>query len=72
MIDKVKVVNRLLKNRRRFKNNYKRVHPTTIAYKLDRSCLCGLEVGDRFIGKTVVIQVRSAGQEVYLTITKVQ
>ena len=71
MIDKNLVVRRLINNRRRFKNNYKRLSCKTIAFSLDKSCLCGLEIGDKFLSEHLLAQVIEASEgEVYLIVTK--
>ena len=72
MIDKTKVVKRLLKNRQRFRNNYRRLADGSYAFKLDPTCLCGLEVGDRFTGENFMLQVKPNGSEMYLILSQVQ
>lgn len=71
MIDKGKVVDRLLKNRLRFKNNWRKLDTGELIYKLDPTCLCGLEVGDRFKKGNTRLQIKSSGSEVYLVLSKV-
>ena len=72
MIDKNLVVRRLINNRRRFKNNYKRLSNLTIAFSLDKNCLCGLEIGDKFRSPNLLVQVIEASEgEVYLIVTKI-
>ena len=71
MIDKVKALKRILKNRSRFKNNYKKVGQNKYITLLDPTCMCGLEVGNRFRGKGVIITVKQNPDITYLLLEKI-
>ena len=60
MLDKTKVIKRLIYNRKRFglKSDYfQRLHRRCVVVHLDIDCLCGLEDGDKFECGDKVIQV---------------